>query len=515
MFSIRIIYPFFLCFFLTNCSKKPITQVETHATIYEAQKREMRGVWIATVENIDWPSNRNLDSDTQKKEFKTIMDAHQKTGINTVFVQVRSASDALMASRLEPWSEWLTGTQGKAPEPFYDPVEFMIKESHSRSIEFHAWLNLNRGKHKTAKTIAADNVIKTHPEWFYEYDGYTIYNFGLPEVRDYITRVVVQLVRDYDVDGIHFDDYFYPYPSPTFKINDDNAFKKYPRGFTKIGDWRRDNIDLLIKQISDGIKSVKPHVKFGVSPFGVWRNKKDDPTGSDTNGGSSYDGQFADSKKWAKNGWIDYIAPQVYFTTYFQKVPFETMAKWWTNHAYGRHLYMGHAAYRIGIEHSDIAWKIANQMPKQMRIIRQNSPYVGNIFFSSKSLIKNPLGFTDSLKNNFYKYKALQPTMPWKDAIAPFPPSKIYGQKDEFGVKIFWENPKSGEKPYQYAIYRFRKDERANIDHAENLLQIVSGSTNDFTDLKINKTLGYTYVVTSLDRLHNESEGSTSIAFEK
>ncbi len=515
MLSFRIVYPLLICVFFNACSPKNQPQVEQKVYRYEAPKRELRGVWIATVDNIDWPSAKGLSSDAQKKEFKTMISALDKMNMNAIFVQVRDASDSFMASRLEPWSEWLSGTQGVAPEPFYDPMEFMIKETHDRGIEFHAWLNLNRGKHKAAKTLAKDAVVTLHPDWFFQYDGYTLYNFGLPEVRDYLTRIVVQMVRDYDVDGVHFDDYFYPYPSPDYKIKDEETFSKYPRGFTNIKDWRRDNIDVLIKQISDGIKATKPYVKFGISPFGVWRNQKDDPTGSATNGGSSYDGQFADSKKWIKNGWLDYIAPQIYFTTYFQKVPYESTLKWWTNHNYGRHLYVGQAAYRIGGINTDQAWKLANQMPRQIRFNRNTSPVSGSIFFSAKSLIKNPLGFTDSLKFDLFRHKALLPTMPWKDGVAPFPPSKIYGQKDDFGVKLFWEAPKSGERPKLYAIYKFEKGERINIEHAENLLAIVSGSSIDYTDLKALKNKGLTYVVTSLDRFQNESEGTAIIGFDK
>ena len=232
-------------------------------------KREMRAVWIATVDNIDWPSRKNLPPAEQREEFIRLIEAHKRTGINAVFVQVRAAADAFYARGQEPWSEWLTGKQGKAPEPFYDPLDFMIEECHRRGIEFHAWLNLNRTVHRASKSISNENIGRKHPQWVFDYDGYKLFNFGLPEVRDYITSVTTNIVHEYDVDGIHFDDYFYPYTVTGQTLKDEEAYQQYGGRFRNKDDWRRDNVDKLIKQISDAIIAEKPYVKFGVSPFGV------------------------------------------------------------------------------------------------------------------------------------------------------------------------------------------------------------------------------------------------------
>ncbi|TAG67753.1 MAG: glycoside hydrolase, partial [Runella slithyformis] len=332
----------------------------------------MRAVWVATVDNIDWPSRKVLSSEQQQQEFIALLNYHKKLGINAVFVQIRAAADAFYAKGNEPWSEWLTGKQGKAPEPFYDPTTFMIEECHKRGIEFHAWLNLNRTTHKVSKSISSENIGKKRPDWVFEYDGYRLFNFGLPEVRDYITEVTANIVKNYDVDGIHFDDYFYPYTVTGQTLKDEAAFKKYGARFKSKDDWRRNNVDLLIKQISDEITAQKSYVKFGISPFGVWRNKKDDPTGSDTQAGqTSYDNLYADTKKWSKAGWIDYMVPQVYFSTGFDKVPFKNLVNWWLDHTYGRHLYIGQGAYRVGGTERDKAWLSASEFPDQMRFLRQ------------------------------------------------------------------------------------------------------------------------------------------------
>lgn len=317
---------------LGQCTPKSKPNRQKTDTKVEAiyPKREFRAAWVATIENIDWPSKKTLSSFKQKEEFLQILDVHKKVGINAVFVQVRSASDAFYAKSTEPWSEWLSGTQGKAPDPYYDPMNFMIEEAHSRNLEFHAWLNLNRGTHKNPKSITNDHITKKKPEWFVSYGGYKLYNFGIPEVREYIKDLVVNMVKTYDVDGIHFDDYFYPYAIAGETFNDAATFKKFGKGFDNIADWRRQNINLLIKDISDAISVEKKWVKFGISPFGVWRNASVDKKGSPTEGGqTSYDNLYADTRKWAQFGWIDYIAPQVYFAFQHPKVPYLPLVNWW------------------------------------------------------------------------------------------------------------------------------------------------------------------------------------------
>src|SRR5690606_25424267 len=212
----------------------------------------------------------------------------------------------------EPWSQWITGVQGQAPDPFYDPLEFAINEAHKRGMELHAWFNPYRATFDNIDSkISKDHITRVKPEWFFRYGGKKLFNPGIPEVREYITKVIMNVVSNYDIDGVHFDDYFYPYAIKGQVINDAKSFATHPNGFKNIADWRRDNVDRLIKMVGDSVRHQKKHIKFGISPFGIWKNKSQDPDGSETNGGDSFYGLFADSRKWAKEGWIDYINPQI------------------------------------------------------------------------------------------------------------------------------------------------------------------------------------------------------------
>jgi uncharacterized lipoprotein YddW (UPF0748 family) len=506
----------FSVLFLGQCtprSQKKITPI-SRPIFQISPKREFRGVWVATVANIDWPSKKNLESSIQQKEFTDILDNHQKVGINAVLVQVRAASDAFYARSREPWSEWLTGTQGKSPEPYYDPMRFMIEQAHQRNMEFHAWLNLNRGTHTTSRTVSFEHITKTKPKWFLDYGGYKIYNFGLPFVREYILELVLEMVKNYDLDGIHFDDYFYPYTVANQKLKDDSEFKKYGRGFDKVEDWRRHNINLLIKEISESIAREKKWVKFGVSPFGVWRNADKDPKGSNTQAGqTSYDDLFADTRKWAQNGWIDYIAPQIYFAFEHPKVPYKTLADWWSENHGQRHLYIGHSTYRIDAKSQDINWASTNQLPRQIRYNRGNPEISGSIFYNTNSLMKNNLGFTDSLKN-YYARPVLLPAMPWKDAIPPNSPENVEVKwiKD-IGAIISWEPPQSPSRDkdpvHAYAIYRFEENENMNLDNGQNLIAVQRNvGLMSFIDNTADHRKKYYYLITALDRLHNESAPS-------
>lgn len=494
--------------FVSCRSQQPITQTQPSSF----PKREFRAVWIATVDNIDWPKRGNYDPDLQRQELISILNTHQQTGINAVMVQVRDATDAFYAKSPEPWSEWLTGTQGKAPEPFYDPMEFMIEESHKRGIEFHAWLNLNRAAFKSAKSIAPDHISRTKPEWMLTYDGQKLMNFGIPEVRQYITDVVVNIVKNYDIDGIHFDDYFYPYPAANETLKDQQTFRDYPNGFSKIEDWRRNNTDLLIKQISEAIKATKPFVKFGISPFGVWRNHRDDPEGSNTTGyQSSYDNLYANTRKWVQLGWIDYIAPQVYFSKLFKLIPYQNLTSWWAQNSYGRHLYIGQAAYRIG--KNEQGWQNLSEMPDQLRFNRSLYQVQGSIFFSSKSLTNNQKGIQDSLRTNFYHHPALIPTMPWKDNVPPLSPRKLEAHlSDDNTIFLMWDAPEKasdGETASYFVVYRFEKGEELTLESPEHIVGICRD--NSFADSKTLPDKKYLYFVTSVDRLHNESMASNQV----
>ena len=258
--------------------------------------------------------------------------------MNAVILQVRPTADAFYPSELEPWSRYLTGTPGKAPKPFYDPLQFWIDECHKRGMELHAWLNPYRVAQNAKEPLAANHIAFQHPDWILEYGGKLYFDPGLPQTREFVTKVVKDIVTRYDVDAIHFDDYFYPYPL-TEEFPDTTSFKIYNRAFLpeNKADWRRENVDILIEMLSDTIKAVKPWVKFGISPFGVWRNLTDDPRGSDTKAGTTnYDQLYADVIKWQEKGWIDYLLPQLYWQIGHSSVDFEILANWWKDYAYGR-----------------------------------------------------------------------------------------------------------------------------------------------------------------------------------
>ena len=472
-------------------------------------KRELRGVWIATVANIDWPSEQGLSTLAQQREFTDMLDKHQQSGINTLFVQVRPSADALYAKGREPWSEWLTGVQGKAPSPFYDPLEFMIEEAHARGMELHAWFNPYRAVFRANGRVAPDHITRRKPEWFFNYAGKKLFNPGIPEVRQYIIQVIMDVVRNYDIDGIHFDDYFYPYPSRGEHIPDAALYRRYaPRGMS-LDDWRRENVNLLIREVQDSINKEKSWVKFGVSPFGIWKNLSQDFKGSDTDGSSSFHNQFADSRKWLQEGWIDYVIPQIYFPFGHRRAAYDNLVLWWSENVFDKHLYIGLGAYRIN------EWGDRKEMPKQVSYARKYSEVGGVVFFSSKSLRQNPLGFTDSLENNYFRYPALPPAMHWKDHIAPLPPEEPRLELDRAeGVRLSWQAPPAasdGNTARGYVIYRFPQGESLNIADPRHILHIQFEKTS-FTDPTARKNEDYVYVVTSIDRLSNESSGSCRIS---
>jgi len=403
-------------------------------------KYEFRAVWVATVNNIDWPSKPGLTVSEQKEEAIAILDLNEKNRMNAVIFQVRPTSDSFYKSELEPWSRYLTGTPGKAPEPFYDPMQFWIEECHKRCMEFHAWLNPFRVSQNTKDALAGNHIAFKHPEWIVEYGDKLYFDPGLPQTREFVNQVVIDIVARYDVDAIHFDDYFYPYPLKE-DFPDDQSFIKYNRGFSanQKADWRRDNVDMIIRMLSASIKKTKPWVKFGISPFGVWRNQSDDPEGSPTKAGTTnYDHLYADILKWQKNGWIDYNLPQLYWQIGHPSVDFKILANWWAEHTYERATYIGHALYKIDANSTTPEWKDPKQMPAQIDLIRKIPELSGSAFYSSVHFKRNLLGLDKSLQEKLYQYPAIVPIMPWIDQQAPEMPDgfKKRGKK----IKLKHEN---------------------------------------------------------------------------
>lgn len=384
-------------------------------------KYEFRGVWIATINNIDWPGGGTTDPAKQKSEYIRLLNLHQKNGMNAMIVQVRPAADAFYPSQYEPWSEWLTGKQGKPPSPYYDPLEFMIEETHKRGMEFHAWLNPYRGVHNLGtSSVAASHISRTHPEWFITYGDKRYFDPGNKEAQKFVVNVVRDIVKRYDVDAIHMDDYFYPYRIPGKEFPDERSYRNSGSTLSK-DDWRRSNTDSIIRALSIVIKQEKKLCRFGISPFSVWRNSdKDSVRGSDSRSGqTNYDDLYADILLWLKKGWIDYVTPQLYFIIGHPKVDFAKMMDWWSRNSFGRHVYIGHGVYKA--ETKEDGWKNADELPKQVRLLRQNSNVQGSIYYSSRIFEKNPYGWNDSLRNNYYRQPALLPPMQWIDNQKPLP----------------------------------------------------------------------------------------------
>lgn len=391
----KFLFSFFIAYYLL-----PITS--------SAQtKPEFRGVWVATVEHIDWPTRGNYNSDSQKVEFIRLLDMHQRNGMNAMVVQIRPVTDAFYPSQYEPWSEYLTGKQGQPPVPYYDPLEFMIAETHKRGMEFHAWMNPYRAVFNINKSSVADtHITKIHPEWFLTYGDKKYFDPGIKEAQVYVTNVVKDVVSRYAVDAIHFDDYFYPYKIAGKEFPDYGSYNKYGNGLNK-DDWRRSNTDSIISMLSKVIKKENPNCQFGISPFGVWRNIDKDPEGSRTTGAqTNYDDLYADILLWLKKGWIDYVAPQLYWEFGHKVAPYEVLLDWWSKHTYGKNCYIGLGIYRGG---SNAAWKDTTQLPRMIDALRNTPNIQGMIFFSSKTFDKNPNGWSDTLRLNYFKEPAKTP----------------------------------------------------------------------------------------------------------
>ncbi len=487
-----------------------VTTTDSYAQ--QAPKRELRAAWIATVANIDWPSRPGLPSATQKAEYIRLLDELKKVGMNAVVVQIRPAADAFYPSALEPWSYWLTGEQGKQPAPYYDPLKFMIKEAHERGMEFHAWCNPYRAVFNLSKAdeLAKGSPVRIHPEWFVRYGSKKYFNPGLPEVRDFLVKVIKDIVNRYDVDAIHFDDYFYPYRIAGKEFPDLKAYKKYGNGMSR-PDWRRHNVDTIIQMLSTAIKSTKPWVKFGISPFGVWRNHSDDPQGSMTRAGqTNYDDLYADVLLWLKKGWIDYVCPQIYWDFNQPAAPYGVLLKWWANHTYGKQLYIGQGLYRIG---SSGAWKNPDEMPRQIQANRTYKTVKGSMYFSASVFYDNPLGFSDSLAFHYYRYPALLPRMPWIDSIAPAAPRPEGILKTKQGYLVQWRDEDTTFQTTQFVVYRFPEGAVADRSNPKYILAIVNKKfsknpryVQSYLDTSAVVGKHYRYEITALDRLHNESE---------
>lgn len=430
----------------TEVTNTSAVQVNTTKLIAEAP-REFRAAWIATVANINWPSKPGLSSDEQKAEAINLLDYLQNNNFNAVIFQVRPQADALYASEIEPWSYYLTGQQNKAPEPLYDPLEFWIEESHKRGMELHAWLNPYRAHHASGKEISEKSVIRTNPQLVYLLkEGYWWMDPSLKATQDRTSRVVMDIVKRYDVDGIHFDDYFYPYPSYNGDKDfpDDNSWNEYLRNGGKLsrGDWRRESVNKLIERLYSEIKAEKKHVKFGLSPFGIWRPGYP----ASVEGFDQYDKLYADAKLWLNKGWIDYFTPQLYWPINRIGQSFPVLLGWWqSENTLQRHLWPG---ISIGTDKNGMANN--QEVLSEIMISRGMLPKSqGLVHWHISSLTKNP-SLTQALRDGPYKTPALVPASPWLNSKQPASPS-ISTSINNGSLFINW-TPKD-ENAFRWIVY--------------------------------------------------------------
>lgn len=377
----------------------------------QGQQPELRGVWVATVSNIDWPARPGLTASEQQAQLLAHLDTAVERRLNAVILQVRPTADALWPSPHEPWSQYLTGTQGR--DPGWDPLGFAVREAHRRGLELHAWFNPYRvANHADPGRLVADHPARRHPDWVVAYGGKLYYNPGLPEVRRFVQDAMFDAVERYDVDAVHWDDYFYPYPVAGAVFDDDAAYERYGGGFADRAAWRRNNIDLLVREMSQRLKRTKPRVRFGVSPFAVWRNKATDPQGSDTRAGvETYDDLYADTRTWVRERWVDHVVPQVYWNIGFSAADYAKLVPWWADvvRGTGVDLYIGEALYKVADPAQGPAWHDPAELSRHLTFCRDHPEVRGNVYFSAKHVAADPIGAMSKVVEDHYRCRVQPP----------------------------------------------------------------------------------------------------------
>ncbi|CAL1546695.1 unnamed protein product [Lymnaea stagnalis] len=452
-------------------------------------KRELRGAWIATVSNIDWPKSSTRTTSQNEADLKALLDSLHSQTINAVFFQVRPAGDAFYHSTIEPWSTWLTGHQGTAPSPAWDPLQFLVTEAHSRNIEVHAWFNPYRARSGSTSTtgLAANHMARAIPAHAHPYGGNLWMDPGSKEVQDRVNAVIMDVVTRYDIDGVHFDDYFYPYPTadPFPDTTTWNAYKN-AGGQLSHADWRRDNVNKLIERLSTNMHQAKPWIKFGVSPFGIWKSGQ--PAG--VVGTSSVDALYADSRHWLQKGWIDYIAPQLYWVIDGPQ-SFTKLIDWWSEPAQNplhRHVYAGLADYRI-LANNWSPNEILHQI--QLTQARTNHSVWGVIHYSAKHVDTNVHGLFTTLKSSVYQHPALPDVYTYRSGVAA-PAAPVVKAN---GATLDWSASKKDDVR-SWAVYH-------SAANACTLVRVVHAAT---TSLAVSGT--GVYVVTAVNRLGAETDGN-------
>ncbi len=499
----KAILPLAIFFFFFSSCKTVMTDKKT----YDG-KHEWRAAWIATVNNIDWPSKPGLSSEQQKEELIEYLDLFKSMNFNAIVLQVRPTADAFYKSKLEPWSIYLTGDQKTAPEPIYNPLEFAIEEAHKRGMEMHAWLNPYRVSQDTANLVdmSPDHIYKQQPHLFVRHGKKLYFDPAYPETREFLVNVIEDMVMNYDLDGIHFDDYFYP----NNDFEDSLSFSLHSRGYAEEDKmtWRRENVDIVIEMLREKIKSVKPYVKFGISPYAVWRNLREDPRGSDTKsyGYTNYDHLHADILLWMENGWLDYVLPQLYFNIGYENADFNILANWWQEYSAGTPVYGGLGTYRLDKNSKIEAWKSPDEIKQQADILRKMKAYQGVCYFSARNFKNNRLDIND-IMYELYPNPALVPALRGFPIKTISSPNDVKIENSEEGTRIVWKKPviekEDMHAPKYHLIYRFSKNSKPNFEKGHAIIAL-TGEDSYFFEMEANDY--FDYYVSALDRLYNESK---------
>lgn len=490
----KLIIVLFVALFMISCGSKRNVGVCSHP------KREFRGAWIQAVNG----QFMGMDENNMKEYLVTMLDNLQRVNVNAIIFQVRVEGDALYESRIEPWSRYITGVQGRSPE--WDPLAFMVDECHKRNMEIHAWINPYRARTKGTRYVAPGHRSVQDPEAFIEYEGQLYFNPALQTNRDHICTVVRDILARYDVDGLHIDDYFYPYPAKGKEFADDKWFAE--SGMEDKGAWRRENVNHLIYQLYRTVRESKPWIKFGVSPFGIYRNESSWKHGSKTKGLQCYDELNADVLKWIENGWVDYCIPQVYWEIGHSAADYEELVNWWAKYASDRPLYIGQDVNRT-VRAKDEAAPSGNQQERKYDLQRAAKGVQGSCFWDAASAANNVHGYRELLSESYFRYPSLMPVYTFIDDKAPHMVAGVRVIDDGNGKVLVWIDAKEKkcdemDMPYRYVVYCFAKGEKTDIDNPANIVAIVR---QPYYRIPASLQGKYTFVVTVLDRMQNESKG--------
>lgn len=478
--------------------------ITSPAADYDNPKREFRGAWLHVIGQSQWQNKTTAQAQEYiRQQLDRLVDA----GCNAVIFQVRPTADAMYKSDLEPWTAWLTGKRGKAPSPMWDPMEFAIEEAHKRGLEFHAWLNPYRVTSTAKEVLPPSHASNREPYRFVKYNGQVLYDPAYQENRDEICNVVSDILDRYDVDGIHIDDYFYPYPAPGQKFPDSKSYAKFGNGMP-LGDWRRHNVDLLIEQLSRTIKEHKPWVRFGVSPFGIWRNRRNDARGSESTGLQNYDDLYADILLWDEKGWVDYMVPQLYWELDTPAAPSRKLVKWWNDNIHNADLYIGQDVKRT-MDKPDRDTGDRNELDTKVKLGRSLPNVKGNVWWHGYWVTDNYKGAADSLAMKYQSTIALPPAYGDKN-IRPKQVESVKLERQEGKLFLTWKAPANAGEPkaddvVKYVVYEFFPGERQDLNDPQAIVamtpmtRVLISDSDDGEGEMI-------FAVTALDRMNRESE---------